>query len=160
MHAVRHGAPATSSPALRSGDRYLVAVCLLTSAAAHLPLIGMHLREATYIGVAFIALAVAFPLLAVVLLVRDTTRVWEAVVVANALAVLAYLVTRAVALPQVADDVGNWTEPMSFPALASELIAVAVGVACVTRSHEPVGCDGDRADPHAGGVVRRVGDRR
>ncbi|WP_344773419.1 hypothetical protein [Nocardioides panacisoli] len=130
-----HHAPSLSSaPTLRSGDRFLVALCLVTSAAAHVPLIGMHLSEATYIGVAFIVLAVAFPLMALLLVVRDTARMWEAVAVANALAVLAYLVTRIVALPQVADDVGNWTEPMSFPALASELLALGVALAVVVSS--------------------------
>lgn len=134
MAAVHHVAPASSRMVLRSGDRYLVALCLLTSAATHIPLISIHLEEAPYIGVAFIVLSVVFPVLAVLLVARDTTLVWQAVAAANALAVLAYLATRTVALPQVVDDVGNWTEPMSFPALASELIALVVATSVLVRA--------------------------
>lgn len=120
--------PISRDRALRSGDRWLASICLLVVAGTHVPLIPEHLREATYVGVAFILLALTSVLLAGALLVLDTISVWASVAVLNGLAVIAYVVTRTVGLPLLGDDVGNWLEPLSFPALASELIAVAAAM--------------------------------
>jgi hypothetical protein len=41
-------------------------------------------------------------------------------------AVVAFLASRTVGLPQIGDDVGNWTEPLGIPAVASEALVVVV----------------------------------
>ena len=111
--------------ALRHPDRAPAALCVLVAGATHVPLIREHLQEAPYVGVLFIALAVAAVLLAATLLIRDAPWVWALTVVVMGVAVIAFLVSRTVGLPQMPDDVGNWRgEAMALPAVTSEGIAV------------------------------------
>lgn len=124
---------AAPTGALRSDDRWLAVVCLLVTAGTHLPLVPEHLREARPLGVAFVLLATACVTLAIALTVRDTVVVWAGVVLLDALAVSAYVVTRTVALAGLSGDVGNWLEPLSFPALTAELLALAVGCSVLAR---------------------------
>lgn len=128
---------------LRVPDRWLAAVCLLMCAGAHVPLVAEHLDEAPYAGVAFILLITAASILATLLVLRDTALVWAGVAGLAGLAVVAYLVSRTVGLPQLGDDRGSWTDPLSFPALASELLAlvVAVGVLAALVSPGPRSSD-------------------
>ena len=100
--------------------RLPAAAAALVAAAAHVPVTGEHLREATYIGVLFIALEVALVGLAVLLVVDDRPVVWAASVVVPVLAVAAYVVSRSVGLPQIRDDVGRWTEPLGVVSVAAE----------------------------------------
>ncbi|GAB4002346.1 hypothetical protein [Nocardioides ultimimeridianus] len=131
----------------RSDDRWLAATCLVVCAGTHIPLIPEHLEEAPYAGVAFVLLVVTASALAVLVLLRDTAAVWAMVAGVNVLAVAAYVLTRTVALPQLADDVGSWTEPLSFPALGSELLAVAVvWSAWQARRSSRAGAHGGRDD--------------
>lgn len=124
---------AAPTRALRSDDRWLAVVCLLVAAGTHLPLVPEHLREARPLGVGFVLLAGACVVLAIALTVRDTVVVWAGVVGLDALAVSAYVVTRTVALPGLSGDVGNWLEPLSFPALTAELVALAVACSVLAR---------------------------
>jgi len=119
---------------LRSGDRWLVALCLAVTAASHAPLIPEHLKEAPYIGVSFAALALASVVLGLALVLHDSVAVWGAVALLEALAVVAYVVSRTVGLPLLGDDIGSWAEPLSFPALVSEVIAAAMAVTVLRRA--------------------------
>ena len=102
---------------LRSPLRWLAAATLVASGAVHIPVIPMHLEEAPYIGYLFIALtAVCFGLAVAVLLV-DSVGVWAAGGVVTALAVIAFVLSRTVGLPQIADDIGNWTDPLGLASL-------------------------------------------
>jgi hypothetical protein len=118
----------------RSPWRWPAAATALTIAAAHVPITPQHLSEAPYIGWSFIALEIAALVLAVALVTRDTPTVWRAAAVVPALAILAYAVTRSVALPQIADDVGNWTEPLGIVALTAEALLVVIAAAHGRRS--------------------------
>ena len=113
----------------RSPWRWPAAASAVVLAAAHLPITPEHLSEAPYIGTSFVALEIAGAVLAVALLLWDTRPVWGAAVVVPAAAVAAYLVTRSFALPQIPDDKGNWTEPLSFVALASEVLLIVLAAA-------------------------------
>ena len=124
---------------LRAGDRGLAVLCLVAGAGAHVPLIPEHWQQARYAGAAFALFAVASLFLAVTLARHDTVAVWAGVAVLEVLAITAYLVTRLVALPLLADDVGSWLEPLSFPALAAELIAVVVAVSVLLRARPTSG---------------------
>lgn len=111
---------------LHATDRPTAALALLVTAGTHVPLVREHLAEAPYIGVLFLALILAAVGLAVALLVADTPAVWAAAGSVCLAAVVAFVLSRTVGLPQVGDDVGNWTEALSYPALTAEAIVVAV----------------------------------
>ena len=102
--------------------RLPTAAAALVGAAAHVPVTGEHLREATYIGVLFVALEVTLVALAVLLVVADRPMVWAASVVVPALAIAAYVASRSVGLPQIGDDVGRWTEPLGVVSVAAEAV--------------------------------------
>lgn len=124
-----HRANANRQPfwvSLRSLARRPAAVVLLIVAAVHVPVTPEHLQEATYIGVLFIALSVVCVALATLLLIADSRPVWFASVIVNALAVGAYVVSRTTGLPQIGDDVGNWTEPLGMAAVVAEVVSVLV----------------------------------
>lgn len=111
---------------LSSPLRWAGAILLLATAATHIPLVPEHLEEAPYVGALFVALSVVSIVLAVLLVVRDTPAVWAATALVTALAVVAFLVSRTVGLPQIGDEIGNWSEPLGFPALAVEALAAVV----------------------------------
>jgi ABC-type iron transport system FetAB permease component len=106
----------------RSPWRWLAAALAVTIAAAHVPVTREHLAEAPYIGWSFIALEIVAVTLAYVLVLRDTQLAWTAATVVPTLAILGYALTRSVALPEIGDDVGNWTEPLGVVALSAEAL--------------------------------------
>ena len=114
--------------------RWPAAAAALTIAAAHVPITHEHLSEAPYIGWSFVALEIVAVVLAVALIAQDTRTVWRAAVAVPALAIAAYLMTRSVALPQIRDDQGNWTEPLSFVALTAEVLLLVIAAAHRNRS--------------------------
>lgn len=116
----------TLTIAERSPWRWPAAATGLVIVAAHIPVTPMHLSEAPYIGWSFVALEVAMAVLAVALLLRDTPLVWLAAGVVPTLAIAAYALTRSVAMPQIADDVGNWTEPLGVVSVLAEAVLVAM----------------------------------
>lgn len=123
---------------LRSPLRWLAAATLVASGIVHIPVIPMHLEEAPYIGYLFIALtAVCFALAAAVLLV-DSMLVWAAGGVVTALAVIAYVLSRTVGLPQIEDDIGNWTEPLGIAAITAESLTVLLAVVALRRAEAAV----------------------
>jgi cytochrome bd-type quinol oxidase subunit 2 len=111
--------------------RFPAAALLLVAGIAHIPITPGHLEEAPYIGILFIALTVVCFALALILLRHDTALVWAAVLAVTVAAVLAYLVSRMTALPQIADDVGNWTEPLGLASITSEFLAAALAAAAL-----------------------------
>lgn len=105
--------------------RWVAIVMLLGTAGTHVPLIPEHLEEAPYVGVLFIALSVASVVLAVLLVRWDTPLVWTASGVMTLLALVAFVASRTVGLPQIGDDIGNWGEPLGYPAVAVEALVTA-----------------------------------
>lgn len=103
------------------------------AAVAHVPLIRSHLQEAPYVGVLFVGLVLALTVVAILLVVADREVVWLAAAVLPGSAVLAYVLSRTTGLPQLGDDVGNWTEPLGVVALTAELLTVALALAHRTR---------------------------
>jgi hypothetical protein len=124
-----------SDGAERSAWRWPAAAAALVTVAAHLPVTASHLREAPYIGWSFVALEVTLSVVALGLLLSDRTPVWWAAGTIPALAVLAYAVTRTVPLPQMADDVGNWTQPLGLVALTAEALLIAITLGRHTTRH-------------------------
>ena len=112
----------------RSPMRWPAASAALTIAAAHVPVTPEHLSQAPYIGLSFVALEIVAIGLAIALVNYDTTTVWRNAIVVPALAIAAFLVTRSVALPEIADDKGNWAEPLGFVALSAEALLLILAV--------------------------------
>ncbi len=121
--------PGPRTAAQRSPWRWPAAAAALTVAVSHVPVTAVHLSEAPYIGWSFVALEAAAVVVAVAVVLHDTRWVWRLSAAVPALAMAAYVVTRSVALPQIADDVGNWTEPLGVVALCAEGLLVVLAVA-------------------------------
>lgn len=102
--------------------RWAAAALALIVAAVHIPVTPEHLSEAPYIGYLFIALEIVSVVLAVLLVIADHRLVWLAAGVVPVLAIAAYVLTRSVAVPEMADDVGNWAEPLGVVALVAEAL--------------------------------------
>lgn len=111
---------------LHSEDRWLCALALAVTAATHIPLIHEHMEEAPYIGWLFVLLSAVSVVLAVLVVLADSRAVWLASGVVTLLAVLAFFWSRTLGFPEIGDDIGNWTEPLGFPAVVAELIAAWV----------------------------------
>lgn len=126
--------PRIDTTPLRAPDRPVAALALLVTAGTHVPLIRQHLAEAPYIGVLFLVLTVAAAVLAAGVLVADTPLVWALSGATCLAAVVAFVLSRTVGLPQLGDDVGNWTEALSYPALTAELIVVATAFGALRAS--------------------------
>jgi hypothetical protein len=125
--------PHLLGPAQHSQWRWPATLFLLVNAAIHLYLAPMHLIEAPYIGALFIALSAACIILAVLLTFLDNTLVWTATGTISLLALIAFLISRTIGLPQIGDDIGNWTDPLGYPNMVVEILTVTVAIA-VLRS--------------------------
>jgi hypothetical protein len=110
----------------RSPSQWCASFLLLVAAGTHIPLIKTHLEEAPYVGWLFIALSVVCIALAVAVLFVDHIGVWMLSAAVCLAAVMAFLASRTVGLPQIGDDVGNWTDPLGPPAVGSEVLMVAL----------------------------------
>jgi hypothetical protein len=114
--------------------RLIAVTSLLAAAVAHVPVTPEHLREAPYMGVAFIAFSVAATLLAVAVAATDRPLLYGATMGLCAAAIFVYAMTRMVAFPQLSDDVGNWSETLGVISVATEMIAlVASGLTVAGR---------------------------
>ncbi|MDT7577103.1 MAG: hypothetical protein QOH17_3436 [Pseudonocardiales bacterium] len=142
--------------------RWAIAVAALVSAGAHVPVTAPHLREAPYMGVLFIVLTVACVVLAVAALVRDTAAVYALSALTCGLAALGYAATRLVAFPMLADDVGNWWEPLGVAATVSEAVVVCVALLALRdarRTPREAGTPAPFSGPNSGEhPVARPGD--
>lgn len=105
-----------------------MAAAAVVAAAAHLPVIAPHLAEARYMGVLFIALTVACLGLAAAVVRSDTPAIYTAAIVTCGLAIIGYAATRLVAFPQLADEVGNWLEPLGVLSVCAEAVVVLAAV--------------------------------
>ena len=133
----RPSVPSFALRAVRAPQRWSTVLAVAVSAAAHVPVIGPHLHEAPYMGGLFIVLTVACTVLGVALSVRDSRLVYALVVLTCGLAVVGYVATRLVAFPMLADDVGNWLEPLGIVSITAEAVAVAAAIFALRRP-EPV----------------------
>lgn len=122
--------------------RWLLALAATVSAVAHLPVIGPHLAEAPYMGEEFVVLTVACLLLAVAAISCDSAVVYSLGIVTCGSAVVGYVATRLIAFPQLADDVGNWFEPLGVVSVLAESVAVTAAIlglrSCRTRPVAPL----------------------
>jgi hypothetical protein len=124
---------------------------------AHLPVTGPHLEEAPYIGVLFVLLEITSLVLAIALMTVPSRAVLLATAATGVLAIIAFVVSRSIGLPQIGDDIGNWTEPLAVVSVAAELIMVLGGLAAGIWSHRTSGDVWTRANVTLGVVVLLAG---
>ena len=122
------GSQLDRSSRLPDGERWLTIALLVVAGAGHVPVMPDHLREAPYMGVLFIAFSTAALLLAGILVFTAPEWLYVASILICAAAVLMYATTRLVALPQLADDVGQWVEPLGVLCVVTELLVIAVAL--------------------------------
>ncbi len=120
--------------ALHSPDRGAAILGLVVTAGTHLPLVGEHLEEAPYVGWLFIALSAAALVLALALVIADTPLVWAVAGAVTLAAVVAFVASRTIGLPLIGDDVGNWSEPLGYPAVAAEAVVAVVSAMTLLRT--------------------------
>lgn len=120
--------------ALDAPRRWLVAASTAVAGVAHIPVIGPHLDDAPYMGALFVLLTAACAVLTGAVLVRDSRAVYALVVVTCGLAVAGYVATRVYAFPMLADDVGNWLEPLGVVSIISESVAVTAALATLVQA--------------------------
>jgi hypothetical protein len=119
----------TSSRIAERGLPAVAAAGALGEAVAHVPLIGSHLVEAPYVGIGFVLLTIAGLFLAVLLTVRPEEPVWVATGVVAVLALVGYVLSRTVGLPQIGDDVGAWGDPLGIVAVTCETLMALTALA-------------------------------
>jgi hypothetical protein len=115
--------------------RWPTIALLFIASMAHVPVIPPHLEEAPYMGLLFIAFAVAAFVVAALLAARPSYRVFSAAALLSGAAIVAYVATRLVPFPLLADDVGNWTEPLGLVSITAEAGVVLFSV--MARSRAP-----------------------
>ncbi len=116
------------------GAEALGALSLLGVAATHLLDLAEKLEEAPYLGVAFIVLIGGSVVAAVLLLGgRHAPVAWRIGVTLSTGALLGYLLSRSVGLPQLADHIGHWADPVGIAALTFEAVIIVLGTGAVTQ---------------------------
>jgi len=68
----------------------------------------------------------------VLLMRRDDRLLYVACAALGGLAILAYILSRSIGLPQIRDDVGNWAEPLGVVAVAAEAVLLFGGLAAAS----------------------------
>jgi hypothetical protein len=119
--------------------RLEIIALLFVASMAHVPVIPEHLKEAPYMGVLFIGFTLASFVVATVLAFRPALGCYRVVVALCSAAVTAYVATRLIAFPQLADDVGAWAEPLGLVSISTETLAVVLSALALRthRSAEP-----------------------
>jgi len=114
--------------------RWGTVAALTVAAVAHIPVTPEHLREAPYMGWLFVAFTAIALIAAVVLAVRGSAPApFVLAGVLCAAAIGAYALTRLFAFPQLADDVGNWGDPLGLVSVISEAAVVMLSVGAAMR---------------------------
>jgi hypothetical protein len=126
---------ATTSTTTRqdSPARWLLVTAITVAAAAHVPVIAPHLEEAPYMGVLFILLTAACLAIGATIALFDASSGYLAAIPVCGAAVVGYAATRLFAFPQLADDVGNWFEPLGVLSVVTETAVVVLAAIVVRR---------------------------
>ena len=118
---------ATSETAIRDAvARAAAAVGLAGVGLIHLLDIPGKLTQTPYMFWMYLALIVGSVLTAGALLRGSDSRAWALAALFPLGAIVGYVLTRTVGLPQDAGDIGNWGEPLGMASLFVEGLVVAL----------------------------------
>jgi hypothetical protein len=131
--------PRRTAPALGSalGDavaRALAVVGLAGVALIHLLDAHDTFVSAPYKGWLYVCLIAGSLATAAVLVRRSDPRAWAAALRLPLGAITAFVLSRTVGLPNGADDIGNWWEPLGLASLFVEGSLVALGAAVLSAN--------------------------
>lgn len=125
--------PAVLRP-LGSWLRYPAAGLGIVAGLAHVPVTPAHLQEAPYIGTLFIVFTTVALLSSTLLLLSDSPAAWTLLAGSCLLAVGAFVISRTLGLPLMADDIGNWSDPLGIISVATESAVVLLAALALLRS--------------------------
>ncbi|WP_157592039.1 hypothetical protein [Solirubrobacter soli] len=83
-------------------------------------------QETPYMGWMYVGLMIACLAAAATLLHSHAREAWLAAIALPASAIVGFVLTRTVGLPQAHGDIGNWSEPLGLAALFVEGAVIAV----------------------------------
>jgi hypothetical protein len=83
-------------------------------------------KETPYVAWMYIALMIGSVVVAAALVHSRDRRLWLAAGFLAMCAIVGYVLSRTVGLPNATDDIGNWTEPLGLASLFVEGAVVAV----------------------------------
>jgi hypothetical protein len=105
------------------------AVALVGVALVHVLDLPDKLAEAHYMAALFIALiGVCLVLAGLLVADRRTSLAWQAAALVCALTIVGYVWSRTIGLPQLADHIGMWNDPLGWTSLALESLTIALAV--------------------------------
>ena len=119
--------------------RAIAVVALAGVALVHLLDAPGSFQDAPYKGWLYVGLIAGTLVTAGLLLRRPSRSAWLAAVVLPLSAFAAFVWSRTVGLPQGADDIGNWWEPLGLSSLFVEACVAAVAVHVLGPVRRPTG---------------------
>src|SRR3954447_21029120 len=134
----------TDSPgglAREISTRSVAAVGLAGIALIHLLDSLGKFQETPYMGWMYVGLMISCLAVAAALLHTHSREAWVATIALPASAIVGFVLTRTVGLPQAHEDIGNWSEPLGLAALFVEGAVIAVGgyALAALRPHRVLG---------------------
>jgi hypothetical protein len=114
---------------------------LVTVAAIHWAQVVPAIRDAPYLGTAFLLLTLACIGLAFGLLISDSAVAWISVAVVSGMTIAGYIFTRTVSSFFDDQDVGNWSEPLGMVALLVETLLISLTIYWLLRARHSLGAD-------------------
>ena len=122
--------PETLAHAVRDGIARTIAVIGLAGVALiHLLDLPGKFDETPYLAWLYIGLILGCIVVAAALVRDSDPRAWTAAALLPLGALVGYMLTRTVGLPQAMDDIGNWAEPLGLASLFVEGSLVALSCA-------------------------------
>jgi hypothetical protein len=119
--------------AVRDGIARTIAVIGLAGVALiHLLDLPGKFQETPYLGWLYVALILGCLAVAATLVHSSDPRAWSAAALLPLGAIVGYMLTRTVGLPQATGDIGNWSEPLGMASLFVEGSLVALASAVLT----------------------------
>jgi hypothetical protein len=83
-------------------------------------------QETPYMGWMYVALMISCLAVAATLVHTHAREAWLATIALPVSAIVGFVLTRTVGLPQAHEDIGNWSEPLGLAALFVEGAVIAV----------------------------------
>jgi hypothetical protein len=137
---IERTARTTPHELIRDGIARAVAVVGLTGVALiHVLDLPDTFQAAPYKGWLYVALVVGCIVTAGTLVRVSDARAWLAAAALPLGAIVAFVISRTVGLPNSADDIGNWTEPLGLASLFVEGCVVLLSIRMLL---EPAGALG------------------
>ena len=135
---------------IRDGIARAVAVIGLAGVALiHLLDAPATFQSAAYKGWLYVGLILGCVVVAGALVRSSDRRAWTAAALLSLGAIVAFVISRTVGLPQGADDIGNWSEPLGIASLFVEGAVVALASAALWERRARVNAAGRLGRPAA-----------